>query len=65
MLAVVAFAVGLFCLFMPVRWLGYNPYKRQVNPGFDEAKAASRIWVVRLFGVVITGFGVACLLLAE
>jgi hypothetical protein len=55
LIAVVAIAAGLFCLLMPVRWLGYNPYRRQMNPGFDEAQAASHMWIVRSFAVLFLG----------
>ncbi len=57
----VAFAGGLFCLFMPVRWLGVNPYTRKQNAGFDEAKAREHMWIVRLMGVALLAFGGAIL----
>lgn len=52
LLAAVAVVLGLFCLLMPVRALGYNPVTRSMNEGFDEVKAARNMWVVRVFGVV-------------
>jgi hypothetical protein len=61
--AALALAFGLVCLFMPVRWLGVNPYTRKQNPGFDEAKARSRMWIVRLAGIIALALGAAILVI--
>ena len=62
--AAVAGVVGLFCIVMPVRWLGYNPVTRQHNPRFDAAKAASNMWIVRLAGALLLILCGSCIWLA-
>ncbi len=62
--ACVAFAVGLYCLLMPVSHLGFNPVTRTHNPNFDEEKARSGMWIVRTFGVLLVALGAVCVVLA-